>query len=409
MTQPHPDLVRDTTYCTILAANYLPKALALAESLERHQPGSRLVVLLIDARTAADLPRLPAGVARGVELATTEVLGIPEREVLRLATVYDLVEFATSVKPLLFRRLLERSPQVVYLDPDTYLTSSLEELPAAVAASEGGIVLTPHFLEPLPPGAEVSDGHLLSVGFYNLGFCAFDRRSLPFQDWWWGHLRTQCLHDPIAGLFVDQKWVDVGGPLFGAAPLRHRGYNVGVTNLHERPVVADGEGYAIADSQDRLRLFHFHAFDPSRPEELSVRFGGSTAHLRQENAALDGLCKEYADAVVSYQRALPDPPAYRYDRDTRGRRIARQTRRAYLTLAEHPGARLPSPFLPEEADAYAAWRRSARTQVARNVLGEAAKSVRCTFPDEFGSFKRRFPAFTERFRKGFVGGTGIWG
>ncbi|NHA01520.1 hypothetical protein G5V59_21630 [Nocardioides sp. W3-2-3] len=49
------------TYCTVLATNYLPKALALAESLER-QMGARLVVLLIDAESL-DGPRPARGPA----------------------------------------------------------------------------------------------------------------------------------------------------------------------------------------------------------------------------------------------------------------------------------------------------------------------------------------------------------
>jgi len=61
--------------------------------------------------------------------------------------------------------------------------------------------------------------------------------------WWWGHLSSECLHDPLAGLFVDQKWMDIGSVLFGATTLRHYGYNVGVANLHERPVARDSEGY----------------------------------------------------------------------------------------------------------------------------------------------------------------------
>jgi hypothetical protein len=38
---------------------------------------------------------------------------------------YDLVEFATAVKPLLLTALLERTEQVFYLDPDTYVTSPI--------------------------------------------------------------------------------------------------------------------------------------------------------------------------------------------------------------------------------------------------------------------------------------------
>ena len=77
---------------------------------------------------------------------------------------------------------------------------------------------------------------MLLVGVYNLGFCAVDRRAREFLDWWWSHLSNECLYDPLSGLFVDQKWMDIGSTLFEAGNFRHSGYNVGVANLPERPL-----------------------------------------------------------------------------------------------------------------------------------------------------------------------------
>jgi hypothetical protein len=395
-----------TTYCTILARNYLAKALALGESLRAHHPGSELVILLIDHRSDDELPSVDAGA--GAMLVSTAALGLPERTVLELAASYDLVEFATSIKPALFKRLLKSSDQVVYLDPDTYVTSPMAELTPALQASEGGIVLTPHFLEPVPPGLVFTEGHLLNVGVYNLGFCAVDRRSIEFLDWWWGHLQAECLHDPLAGLFVDQKWVDIGSTLFSASALRHYGYNVGIANLHERPVARDSDGYVISSSGDRLRLFHFHAFDSSSPHELTTRLDGSSAHLRAESEALDALCVEYAEILVAKERLLGEAPAYPYWNDTRGRPVSRHTRRVYRQQ-RLAGVALPSPYVSTEADAYDEWRRSARRQVARGLLGDAAKSIRLALPDEYARVKDRFPRLTQGFRARFVARGGIWG
>jgi hypothetical protein len=395
-----------TTFCTILARNYLPRALSLADSVQRHHPDTTLVVLLLDVLRDEDLPEL--AVPPVVRLVSTEALGLPEREVLDLAATYDLVEFATAIKPVLFGRLLDETEQVVYLDPDTYITSPMEELAPALAASEGGIVLTPHYLEPVRGQAHTSEGHLLTVGVFNLGFCALDRRSRPMLDWWWDHLRFECLHNILSGLFVDQKWMDIGSTLFGASPLRHAGYNVGVVNLHERPIALDDEGYVVESTGDRLRLFHFHAFDTSRPEELSTRSEVPTAHLRQGNPAVDRLCKEYADDLLRHEHELPDAPAYPYWNDTTGRRIARQTRRVYREQLQ-AGTRPPSPYLPEEARAYAAWRRSARKQVVRDLVGDLAKAARCVAPDEVKRIQQRFPRLAGRVKDRYVDGTGIWG
>jgi hypothetical protein len=393
-------------YFTILSTNYLPKALTLADSLQRHHPGSELVVVVIDALRDDQLPALPP--QRGVRQVSTTITGLPEHTVRQLATIYDLVEFATAIKPLVFRRLLEDSEQAVYLDPDTYLTAPMVELPGDLAATTGGILLTPHFLHPVTGDAQLSEGHLLTVGVYNLGFGAVDRRARDFLDWWWRHLEWECLWEPLSGLFVDQKWVDIGSVLFHAGAWQHPGYNVSVANLHERPIARDEDGFVVAGTGERLRLFHFHAFDTSRPEELSTRFDTSTAQLRTAEA-VDALCREYADQLLRHEKDLAPAPPYPYARDTTGRRISRQLRRAYRVQLQ-AGAQLPSPFVAGDAEDFARWRRrSAWRSEGKELLGDAAKSVRIALPEEYGRLKERLPGLAEKVRGRFVRSSGIWG
>ncbi len=395
------DIVTTRTYCTILSTNYLPKALALAESLRRHEGGAILKILFIDHAQDGGLPELD-----GVECLSTTVLGLAPPTVLELVMSYDLVEFATAIKPLLLKALLERSEQVFYLDPDTFVTSPMIELSGALASSAGGILLTPHFLQPTPPGADVGDGHMLLVGVHNLGFCGVDRRAAAFLDWWWGHLRTECLYDPLAGLFVDQKWMDIGSSLFQASSFRHAGYNVGVANLPERPLALDDDGYRIASTGDRLRLFHFHAFDSSAPDRLSVRFRHSD---RGDDSVVLQLCKEYAAVLTTYEQSLPPAPAYPYLADTRGRRISRQLRRAYLRESQRTSTALPSPFVPSHAAAYEGWRRQAWRPIARGLLNETARCARIVLPEGYEVVKRRVPRVVDRLHSRFSGGTGLWG
>ena len=392
-----------TAYCTILSSNYLPKALALGESLRRHHDGAALRILFIDIPDDAGLPRI-----EGVECLSTASLGLSERGVQHLVTIYDLVEFATAVKPLLLQRLLEDHDHVVYLDPDTYVTAPMAELGPALEATAGGILVTPHFLHPPGPGAEFTEGHMLLVGINNLGFCAVDRRAGDFLDWWWAHLSDECLFDPLSGLFVDQKWVDIGSSFFQAGTFRHAGYNTGVGNLAERPLARDAEGYLIASTGDRLRLFHFHAFDPSQPEMLSVRFRHSTAGVLGDDDVLRALCKEYAEVLIGYQQQLPEPPPYPYWVDTRGKRLSRQLRRAYR-LEAGAGAALPSPFVASEAAAFAGWRRRAVRTMAKALLDDAAKCVRIVLPEEYERVKERFPGLARRLHTRFHDGHGSWG
>ena len=390
-------------FCTILARNYLPKALALAESVRRHHGERPLVVFLIDATAETQLPQLP-----GVRWMHPGELDISTRQVHDLAMFYDLVEFATAVKPLVLTRLLAEFDSVAYLDPDTYVTSPMAELGPALADSSG-VLLTPHYLEPTPPDHHFAEGHLLHVGVYNLGFCAVNRDALPFLRWWWGHLATECLHDPLAGLFVDQKWVDVGAVLFHATSLAHRGYNVGVGNLHERPVTADGDGYRIDGTDDRLRLFHFHAFDPARPEALYTRSDARAENLRIDNPALESLSKEYAATVLAKQELVGPQPAYPYWTDSTGRRITRRMRHAYRAAVLAGDTSVPSPFVPEQAAEYAAWRRSAWRSAARLSASDVAKGLRLALPEEFLAVKKRLPGLTRALRSRYLAGGGMWG
>ena len=392
------------TFCTILSTNYLPKALALGESLRRHEDGARLKILFIDHAEDETLPEL-----EGVDCLSTAFLGLPRETVMELVMSYDLVEFATAIKPLLFKRLLEDADEVYYLDPDTFVVTPMVELSPALAASAGGILLTPHFLWPPPRDAEISDAHMLLVGINNLGFCGFDRRAGAALDWWWGHLRNECLYDPLSGLFVDQKWMDIGATVFQAASFRHAGYNVGVANITERPIAIDADGYYIASTGDRLRLYHFHAFDSSTPEKLSVRFRHTVENGLADDDAVLQLCKEYAEILIGYEQSLPPAPPYPYWTDTRGRKIGRQLRRAYLRESQASTTPLPSPFEPSQAAAYEKWRRQAWRPIGRGLLAETAKCVRIVVPEEYDRLRKRFPRLADKLNDRFSSGGGMWG
>jgi len=202
--------------------------------------------------------------------------------------------------------------------------------------------------------------------------------------------------------------MDVGAPLFGATSWPHRGYNVSVANLHERAIARDADGYYVTTNGDRLRLFHFHAFDPHTPDQLTTRSDLQTAHLRAESEALEELCVEYADQVIRHEKDLPTPPSYVYATDTRGRKISRHLRRAYRVESAASSQPLPTAFVAADADAYEAWRRRARKTVARELLNDTVKSARLVFPEEYGQLKARFPSVTEKLRGRFHRATGIW-
>ena len=395
------------TFCTILSTNYLPKALALGESLRRHEDGATLRILFIDVARDEDLPSLP-----GVECLSTARLGLSARRVRELAMSYDLVELATAVKPLLLAALLEESDQAFYLDPDTYLVAPMVELTPALEASPGGILLTPHFLGPPPPGADHSDGHLLLVGVNNLGFCGVDRRAGAALDWWWSHLETECLYDPLAGLFVDQKWMDIGSSHYQAASFRHPGYNVSVANLWERPLAAGTEGYRIASTGRPLAPVPLPCLRLERAREVvaagtptpTPTSSRTTAWCSSSARSMRPSCPPTRRASRPHRRTRtrPTPVDGRSRASCDGR-----TAGSCAGAARHTP--LPSPFEPSEAAAYERWRRRAWRPIARGLLAEGAKCVRIVLPEEYDRLTTRFPRLGDALRDRFSGGEGSWG
>jgi len=106
-----------------VGSNYLPLARVLARSYLDHHPDNRFVVVVIDEfhRTFGEVDSKVD--VRGVDWLLGE---IPEFALM--AAIYDVTEFATSLKPFVLRSLLREFELVMYLDPDIRVYSPLDEL-----------------------------------------------------------------------------------------------------------------------------------------------------------------------------------------------------------------------------------------------------------------------------------------
>ena len=100
-----------TIYCTIAAANYLPRVQILRDSLRAHGHSDFRVLLIehptVVARLRTELPDF--------KILDPEEVGCPHW--LHMAFYYDVMEFSTALKPALIRKLMPEG-NVVYLDPD---------------------------------------------------------------------------------------------------------------------------------------------------------------------------------------------------------------------------------------------------------------------------------------------------
>jgi glycosyltransferase involved in cell wall biosynthesis/2-polyprenyl-3-methyl-5-hydroxy-6-metoxy-1,4-benzoquinol methylase len=338
--------------CTIIAQNYLAHARVLAESFLRHHPDSSFTVLVIDAAAFSGRPE-------PFETLLPTQIGLEEREFQRMATIYDVLELATAVKPWLLRRLLADNGGVVaYFDPDIEVFASLDEI--SVLAEEHSIVLTPHITAAASRESnEFSEDAVLNAGVYNLGFIGVRAgdETQRFLDWWMERVARECLVEPQRGRFVDQRWVDFAPSLFDVAILRDPTYNVAWWNLANRELSWTGERYEVNGKP--LRFFHFSGYSPDEPHLLSKHQGPDPPVLLSEQPALARICGEYTEHLLAagYREAVSQP--YGFATLPGGLPLDRRMRRLYragLTAAEQGQAREPpSPFDAQEPERFIEW------------------------------------------------------
>lgn len=242
---------------TICSKNYLAQALTLKESVKKFEPDAAFFLFLADKKNDE---------IKNIELEVLDDVWIPGWR--SMAFKYDVIEFNTSIKPFCFKKLFRQGySNVVYLDPDTYVTAALDYIWKNL--DRYSIILTPHVsrLEMNYTGAQIEES-VLNVGIFNLGFAAFknNEKGNNIVNWWCDRLATQCYS--YKGLFVDQKWMNFI-PCFYPDDLlicKHCGINVAIWNLHERELYIENGEYKVKELETGklfpLLIFHFSGFDP---------------------------------------------------------------------------------------------------------------------------------------------------
>lgn len=358
--------------CTIIARNYLAHARVLAESFLAHHPAGRFTTLILDDPNRESLTPDEA-----FETLSVYEIGLDRAEVHRMAMIYNVMEFATAVKPWLLRTLLNSSNEdVTYFDPDIQVFDALDDISAL--AREHSIVLVPHTTSPIPRDGRVpSETTILHSGIFNLGFIAVGTGAHSFLDWWSERLARDCLLEPEQGRFVDQRWVDFVPALFEHHyVLRDPGCDVAHWNLWYRHVEWTGERYEVNGGP--LRFYHFSGFDPERPEVLSKHQGGSPRIRISDRPALERLYADYARLLFlhGYREVARLP--YGFDRLPDGTPVPDEWRRRYrdeLVRSEQNGTPPPlDPFDAEEHEAFSRW-------VSERAIGRAVPPPRSTSED----------------------------
>lgn len=303
---------------------YLGRARTLLATLRAAHPDWTVCAVVVDEPPpGADTGAETGGLLAGFDIVLSlHDLGIPGARAWLFK--HDVVEACTAVKAAAMLHLMARGfSAVVYLDPDIAVFHPLD--PVLQALQHASIVLTPHQASPNRNLEVARDNELASMryGVFNLGFVAVraDASGRAFAAWWGRHLREACYDDVAAGLFTDQKYIDLVPGLFdGVAILRDPGCNVASWNLSTRDVTIEHAGDVRAAGVP-LRFFHFTKIG-SVGDVMIDRYAG-------ESLAVPELWTWYARQIARAQPAGIPQNWWHYARFSNGDAIPRAARLLY--------------------------------------------------------------------------------
>jgi glycosyltransferase involved in cell wall biosynthesis len=378
--------------CTIVAHNYLPLARVVARSFLNHHPDARFVVGVIDRPLEA---RALTGECFEVMPITDIDFGSEGFELM--ATIYDVTEFATSIKPFLLRQLAREADCVLYLDPDIEIYDSLDPLIASTIAA--GWSVTPHCLAPIPRNQTgPTEADIMQSGIYNLGYIGVTEAATPMLDWWAERLRRDAIIDPANHMFTDQRWIDLAVPIFSPHVEMSPEYNVAYWNVDQRNFTCVGGKPMVGDQP--VRFFHFSGYDPKAPHWLSKYQVGNVRSLMSEQPGLGEFCVRYGEALKAEGKGVGPVAPYGWAQAFPGFRLDHLTRRAFraelVASAETDAQAPPSPFASGGARRFYDWLLSVRVGNERNLpryldlIWVSRHDLQVAFPEVSGGSLDRF-------------------
>jgi glycosyltransferase involved in cell wall biosynthesis len=343
--------------CTIVAHNYLPQARILAQSFKKFHPDSAFYIVIVDRPIEARLVR-----SDDYQVVPITDIDFGTEGFGHMAAIYDVTEFATSVKPFALRQLVGVHDCVFYIDPDIKIFASL--LPLVEKTMEHGWSLTPHSMKPITRNEwQPTEQEIKAAGIYNLGYVGVTKNSIEMLEWWGERLRRDCIIDVENQLFTDQRWIDMAVGIYPVHIERTTSYNVAYWNLDHRRLWKDGDIYMVDD--DVLRFFHFSGYDPLAPHWISKYQLGRPRVLMSDNAITAELFVDYGDQMLAIRREIADSGTYGWRDVIPGVQWSKGIRRLLrleLMQAELNGNEVPpTPYGEDGVQPFFEWLRGVRT------------------------------------------------
>ncbi len=237
-------------FCTYFDKNYLPRGMALYNSLKRHCADFRLWVLCMDVESHAALSDMSL---KDIELIRLEDFERGDADLQRAKNNRSVIEYYFTCTPSLPLFVLNHWREVeliTYLDADLYFFS--DPSPIYEEMKDASIAIIPHRFS-------AAMQHFLKNGKYNVGWLSFrrDEEGLACLRWWRERCNEWCYDQIEPDRFADQKYLNQWPRLFkGLSIIQHKGANLAPWNVANYEL-RDETGRILVDGQP-LIFFHFH-------------------------------------------------------------------------------------------------------------------------------------------------------
>ncbi len=290
-------------YCTYFDRGFLPRALALYDSLRRWSGPFHLWALCLDEESRATLSRLRLP---GVEPLSLAELERADPALLRVKAERSRLEYYFTLSPVLPLHLLRSHPEMerlTYLDADLYFYADPEPLFAESHAASIALI-------PLRYAPAVRDRQ--RYGRYNVGWLSFrpDRNGFACLEWWRERCLEWCYARVEGDRYADQKYLDRWPERFeGVHVVRHTGANLGPWSLETFPLsVREGRVYV---DEDPLLFYHFTSFLQVAPWLYNTNL--ASWHVRPNTLVRRRIIGPYIAALrqvaARYGGLAPSAPA----------------------------------------------------------------------------------------------------
>lgn len=246
-------------YCTYFDKGYLVRAVALHQSLMRHESEPfTLYAVCLDELTHVLLNRLGLP---GVVPVPLHEIEVGDEELRQARLNRDLVEYFWTLTPTVILRLLEKNPKIdaiTYLDADLYFFSSPEPIFQEFAGHS--VLIHEHRFQ-------ASFKSAIEFGRFNVGLLCFrnNQQGRTVLNWWRDRCNEWCYCRLEDGRYGDQLYLDSWPEQFeGVGILEHIGAGVAPWNNLQYEYARDAYG-RVAVNGLPLIFYHFHGVQFRHP------------------------------------------------------------------------------------------------------------------------------------------------